>query len=156
MSLEQQLENLIQEAPEYGVPAPIMKNGVVPVLQTYGQQLRYEKYYLRQTADENYIMTILASKTHPELEKKVIYAFSREEDATKFQDTKDAKIVAQSFPVGQILFQMFTMKEVDSIVFIDDIEDAKKSTEINCSELQTAIQQQLKKIIPKQPPKNFA
>jgi secreted protein with Ig-like and vWFA domain len=101
-------------------------------------------------------MTILASKTHPELEKKVIYAFSREEDATKFQDTKDAKIVAQSFPVGQILFQMFTMKEVDSIVFIDDIEDAKKSTKINCSELQTAIQQQLKKIIPKQPPKNFA
>jgi secreted protein with Ig-like and vWFA domain len=156
MTLEQQLKNLIQEAPQYGVPSPIMENGVVPVLKSYGQKLRHDQYYLRQTKDDNLILTVLSSNQHPELEKKVIYAFPSSEDAAKFKDTNNTNIVAQVFPLGQILFQMFTMKDVDSIVFIDDIQDAKHSTEIHCRELQTAINQQLKLLLNNLPPNNIA
>jgi hypothetical protein len=78
-------------------------------------------------------------------------------DAAQFQDNQDPQIVAKAFPTGQILFQMFTMKEVDSIVFIEQPNDLKQTKEINCKEFQNAIQQQLKKLISiNSPPHNIA
>lgn len=157
MNLEQQLTNLINEAPNYGVPANIMELGVIPVLRVYAENLAYEEYYLRQTLNDNLLMTILSNTKQPEIEKKVIYAFPSIKDAAKFQDNKDPQIVAKVFPISQILFQMFTMKEIDSIVFIDQPNDLTQSKEIHCQDLQNAIQQQLKNILTSTPiPHNIA
>lgn len=149
MDLDQQLRNLINEAPKYGVPAIIMEHGVIPVISAYAHQLDYSQYYLRQTLEDNLVLTILASDQHPEVEKKVIYAFPTVEDAAKFPDSKlnDGNIVAQSIPVSQILFQMFTMKEVDSVIFVEKPENYQQSKEIFCNKLQTAINQNLVQLI---------
>lgn len=149
MDLDQQLRNLINEAPEYGVPAIIMEHGVVPVISAYAHQLDYSEYYLRQTLEDNLVLTILASDQHPEVEKKVIYAFPTVEDAAKFPDSKinDADIVAQIVPISQILFQMFTMKEVDSVIFVEKPENYQQSKEIYCDKLQSAINQSLTDLI---------
>ncbi len=156
MNLEEQFINLIREAPNYGVPASIMELGVVPILKLYGHDLIHQEYYLRQTLDDNLLMTVLANKDNPAIEKKVIYAFQTPQDASKFKDSQEANIIAKSFPTSQILFQIFTMKEIDSIVFIDNITDLKQTKEINCQELQNAIQQQLQKLINVGYPNNLA
>ena len=157
MDLDQQLENLIKEAPKYGVPALVMERGVIPVLKSYAQQLDHQKYYLRQSVDENLLLTVLANTQNPQQEKRVIYAFPALKDAANFQGSEDPTVVAQVFPVGQILFQMFTMKEVDSIIFIDRPHDLKQSKEIYCKVLQNAIQEQLKNLLtPNSPPNNIA
>ncbi|BAQ65900.1 hypothetical protein [Geminocystis sp. NIES-3709] len=149
MDLDQQLRNLINEAPEYGVPSIIMEAGVIPVISAYAHQLDYSSYYLRQNLDNNLILTILGSEQDPEVEKKVIYAFPTIEDATDFPDTKinDYNLVAQEIPVSQILFQMFTMKEVDSVIFVEKPENYQQSKEIYCEKLQSAIQQSLTNFI---------
>ena len=157
MDLDQQLENLIQEAPQYGVPAPVMQHGVIPVLKSYAQQLDHQEYYLRQTIDEDLLLTVLANTQNPQQEKTVIYAFPSVKDAANFQGSEDPQVVAQVFPVGQILFQMFTMKEVDSIIFIDRPNDLKQNKEIYCKVLQNAIQEQLKNLLtPNSIPNNIA
>lgn len=149
MDLDQQLINLINEAPEYGVPAIIMEQGVIPVISAYAHQLDYSSYYLRQNLEDNLILTILGSDKNPDIEKKVIYAFPTVEDAAEFPDSKDndANLVAQEVPVSQILFQMFTMKGVDSIIFVEKPENYQQSKEIYCEKLQTAIQQTLTNFI---------
>jgi hypothetical protein len=149
MDLDQQLQKLINEAPKYGVPALIMEYGVVPVLKTYAQQLNYQHYYLRQTLEQNLVVTILSNPDNIVQEKKVIYAFPSVDDAAQFPDSKidDANIIAQKVDVGEILFQMFASKEIDSIIFIDKPENYQQSKEIYCDKLQQAIQENLKLLI---------
>jgi hypothetical protein len=149
MDLDQQLINLINEAPEYGVPSIIMEQGVIPVISAYAHQLDYTSYYLRQNLEDNLILTILGSDQNPEIEKKVIYAFPRVKDALEFADSKarESDLIAQEVPVSQILFQMFTMKGVDSIIFVEKPENYQQSKEIYCEKLQTAIQQTLTNFI---------
>lgn len=157
MNLEQQFTDLINEAPNYGVPSNIMEFGVIPILRNYADSLTHEEYYLRQTLEDNLVMTVLANKNHPEIEKKVIYAFPSVKDAAKLQDNSDPNIIAKAFPTSQILFQMFTMKEVDSIVFIDQINDLEQTQEIHCDDLKNAIQQKLTDLITPNPiPHNIA
>ncbi len=149
MNLDQQLQILINEAPNYGVPSPIMEYGVVPVLKTYAQQLDYQHYYLRQTNENNLVVTILSDQENVSVEKKVIYAFPSVNDASHFPDAKidDSNIVAEEICIGQILFQMFTMKEIDSVIFVDKPEKYEESKEIYCDKLQQAIQANLKLLI---------
>lgn len=147
MELEQQFQQLINEAPQYGVPSSIMELGVVPVLKLYAEKLNHQEYYLRQTLEDNLVLTVLANKDYPEIERKVIYAFPSVRDAARIQDSNDAQVVAKAFPTSQILFQMFTMKGVDSIVFVDQPNDLKQSKEIVCQDFQKAIQQQLKNLV---------
>ncbi len=158
MTLNQQLQNLVEEAPNYGVPAIIMENGVIPVISAFAQQLNYSQYYLRQTLDSNLLLTILASKQNPEVEKKVIYAFPTIQDAKDFPDStiNESEIMAQQLPITQILFQMFTMKGVDSIIFLDLPNDYQQSQEIYCHKLQSAIKQNLSNLVNTDSPSNIA
>lgn len=149
MNIDQQLQNLIEEAPKFGVPAIIMENGVIPIINAFAQQLGHSQYYLRQTLDNNLVLTILGNDQHPELEKRVIYAFPTVEAAAQFPDSKinSPDIVAQEVPVSEILFQMFTMKEVDSVIFVDEPDKYQQSKEIYCNKLQSAIRQNLSNLI---------
>lgn len=149
MDLDQQLINLINEAPEYGVPSIIMEEGVIPVISAYAHQLDHTSYYLRQNLENNLVLTILGSDKNPDIEKKVLYAFPSVKDASEFPDSKanDSDLVAQEVPVSQILFQMFTMKEVDSVIFVEKPENYQQSKEIYCEKLQIAIQQTLTNFI---------
>lgn len=147
MNLAEQFKNLINEAPKYGVPALIMELGVVPVLKAYAEKLNHQEYYVRQTLDDNLVMTVLTNKDYPEIERKIIYAFPSVKDAQKLQDNQSEQLIAKGIPTSQILFQIFTMKGVDSIIFVDQPQNLKQSKEVVCQDLQNAIQQQLKKLV---------
>ena len=145
MTLNQQLQQLVEEAPKYGVPAIIMQNGVIPVINAFAQQLDYSQYYVRQTLDDNLLLTILGSQENPE-------------DAKEFPSNQidDTNVVAEELPVSQILFQMFTMKGVDSVIFLEQPDDYHKSKEIYCHKLQSAIKQNLSNLVNANSPNQIA
>ena len=62
-------------------------------------------------------------------------------------DIDKLEIVAQEISIGEILFQMFTLREVDSIIFLDTPQNYNQSKEIYCDKLQQAIQENLKMLL---------
>ena len=153
MNLNQQLRTLIEEAPEYGVPAQVMENAVTPVLKLLAQRLQHLEYYTLQTLEGGWVLTILSSSAEPQVEKKVVYAFATVNDAATFQGTPNPQILATAIPVTHILFQLLALKEVDSILFMDTPGDLSTGIEIRRDDLQKLVQMQLQQLGSPSPPK---
>ena len=146
MDLEQQLKILIEEAPQYGVPAKVMEVAVTPVLKEIGDRLKHLEYYIQQTSDERWVLTTLSNRAQPEEEKKVIYAFATLKDAALSQGRSDPQLLGLAVPVTHILFQLFAMKEVDSVVFMETPGNLNKGTEIKRADLQKLISKQIQEL----------
>ena len=148
MNLDRQLQSLIDEAPQYGVPSPVMAQGVIPVLKLLAQQLQHLDYYVMQTEDGNWIVTTLLHREKPQPAKKVIYAFATRQDAASFQGISQKQIQMQTTPVTHLLFELFALNQVDSIVFMDTPGNVEQGKEIQRKMLQDLIQQKLKSLKP--------
>ncbi|MGK7877942.1 MAG: hypothetical protein AB4426_32930 [Xenococcaceae cyanobacterium] len=146
MDLDQQLRILIDEAPQYGVPSQVMEQAVTPVLKLFADQLQHLEYQVLQTLDRGWVLTTLSNRDQPKLQKKVIYAFPTLKDAANFQGTSDPQIMAMPVPVTHILFQMFALKQVDSIIFMETPGNLNTGTEVHRADLQNLIQKQLQKL----------
>jgi len=144
MDIDQQLQTLIDQSPQDGVTPAVIKNAVNPVLKAFTAKLKYSEYFVYQSVEGNWLLTTLNNRQHPNLEKKVIYAFSRLDDARQFQGNgADAQLTAQPMPTTHILFQLFSLKRLDSIIFMETPGDLNQGTEIHRQALQSAIQKQL-------------
>lgn len=143
MNLDQQLKILIDEAPQHGVPSPVMERAVNPVLKGLAQKLKYLEYYVAQNLDGDWVLTTLQSRAQPTREKKVIYAFANLKDAVNFPGSADSQMMAMAVPVTSLLFQLFALEQVDSIIFLETSGDLNTGIEIKRTDLQTAIQKQL-------------
>lgn len=149
MDLDQQLKVLTDEAPQYGIPASVMK-AVTPVLKGFTIKLQHLNYYIPQSLEGGWVLTTLRHRRSPHQEKRVVYAFATLADA-KSQGDWDTQTIARAVPVTHILFQLFSLQEVDSIVFIDT-PSLESGTEIRRAEVQKAIQAQLQQLAPRQTP----
>jgi non-ribosomal peptide synthetase component E (peptide arylation enzyme) len=143
MDLEQQLAILVNNAPQDGVTPRVIEQGVAPVLKVFAQQLQHLEYYVIQTLDQGWVLTTLSNRATPNLAKKVIYAFSTLKDAYNFQGKSNPEVIAVLIPVTHILFQLFAMKQVDSIVFMERPGDLSTGKEVLCSDLQKLVNHQL-------------
>lgn len=144
MDIDQQLQTLIDQAPQDGVTPAVIKNAVNPVLKEFTAELKYSEYFVYQSIEGNWLLTTLSNRQNPDREKKVIYAFSRLDDAKQFQGNgADAQLTAQPMPTTHILFQLFALKRLDSIIFMETPGNLNRGTEIHRQELQSAIQKQL-------------
>lgn len=142
MKLQKQLHILADEAPQYGIPSEIMQKAVIPVVGAFAQKLRHETYYILQNQAGDWLITTLSHRHHPELEKKVIYAFSRSQDAAKSQNTA----ISVAIPVTHLLFQLFALGQIDSIIFMDKQGNLNDGIEISRAALQNSLQHQLKQV----------
>lgn len=146
MNLDQQLQILIEEAPKDGVTPQVINNAVNPVLRAFAAQLQHQTYFTYKSLDGNWLLTTLSNRQKPDLEKKVIYAFCTLEAAQKFQGiSPDPKLMAQKIGVAHILFQLFALQDLDSIVFIETPNNLNSGKEVHRKDLQGAIQAQLVK-----------
>ena len=144
MNLEQQLQILIDQAPEDGVTPQVIANAVNPVLKAFAQQLQHPQYFTYQSLDGNWLLTNLSNRQNTNVEKKVIYAFSSLETAKQFQGMNaDPQLIAPQIPVTHILFQLFALQELDSIVFFETPDNPNAGVEVHRQDLQGAIQTQL-------------
>ncbi|ELR97538.1 hypothetical protein [Gloeocapsa sp. PCC 73106] len=143
MDIEAQIDSLVQEAPQYGVPTEVMEKGVKPILRQLINDLNHQEYFICQNYQGDWIITTLSHRTQPNLEKKVIYAFGTSVDALQMQKLFDEEVVTVSIPVAQLVFQLFALKSVDSIVFMDLPGNLAKGKEITKSNLFELLQTQL-------------
>jgi hypothetical protein len=146
MELDQQLKVLINDAPQYGVATGVMEQAVIPVLKAFARQLQHSQYYVLQTIQQNWILTTLSNRQRQNSKKTVIYGFSTLKDAANFQGTSDPQIMAMSLPVTHLLFQLFALKGVDSIIFMEEPGNITTGIEVHRTDLQNSIQAQLKEL----------
>ena len=162
MNFDQQLQVLIKNAPQDGVTPKVIEKAVAPVLKMFAQELQHVEYYILQNFQKNWVVTTLQNRTTPNIQKKVIYAFTTLEDAQTFQGIKEPNIIATPIAVTHIIFQLFAMKEVDSLVFMEQAGNLTSGSEVHQKDLQKAIQSQLQKFTQEQQqksnniPPNFA
>ncbi|MGK7946206.1 MAG: hypothetical protein AB4058_17230 [Microcystaceae cyanobacterium] len=144
-NLDQQLQMLRDQAPNYGVPVQIMDQVILPSLKSVALQLQYAEYYFLTSLQQGWVVTTLSHRQLPDTEKRVIYAFANSKDASRSQELADSSLKVGSLPVTHLLFQLFALKDVDSLIFIEDSSNLQQGTEIQGEDLRKIIQQQLKR-----------
>lgn len=159
MDIDQQIKQLIEEAPaDRGLPK-VMESAIAPILRVLAQQLQHQDYYILQNSAENWQVTTLRHREDHNLTKRVIYAFPSLEAAGIFaQHSADPELMALPVPVTHILFELLAFDQVDSVIFFDQSENYDNGIEIPREKLQQSIREKLKQLKEKtkQPPANLA
>lgn len=145
MTLEQQLQLIIDDAANYGVPSSVVEKAIAPVLKVFAEQLQHLEYFVLQNLAEDWVLTTIAN---PQLQqsKKVIYAFISVQDAATFQGTANADLIAMPIDVVQLLFRLFSLQEVDSIIFLENSLNLNHGVEIERDRLSQLIRQQIEQL----------
>ena len=143
MNLDEQIQDLIDNAPANGVNAKVMEQAIAPVLKLFATQLQHLEYYIPQNLEKNWVLTTLSNRNQPEIEKKVIYAFATLKDAANFQGNADPQIFALPVSVSDILFQTIALEGVDSVIFLDTPGNLTAGTEVSCPDLKRLVEMQL-------------
>ncbi len=139
--LDQQIQSLIDDAPNDGVTPGLMK-AIAPGLKQLALNLRHEQYYIVQSLDSDWLVTTIRNSQN--IEKRVIYAFPTLQDsATSSAHFKD-QLVALPMPVTHILFQLVALQSVDSIIFLENPGEANTGYEVKRQDIQKLIQTQIK------------
>ena len=145
MTLEQQLQLIIDDAANYGVPSLVVESAIAPVLKVFAEQLQHLEYFVLQNLAEDWVLTTIAN---PQLQqsKKVIYGFISVQDAATFQGTANADLIAMPIDVVQLLFRLFSLQEVDSIIFLENSLNLNHGVEIERDRLSQLIRQQIEQL----------
>ena len=149
MDLDQQLQILIKNAPNYGVPALVIENAIAPILKIFAENLQCLEYYILQNQQEDWVMFNIRKDPQQDESKTVIYAFTSYQDAIRFNQNPGDNIVVRSLPTTHILFRLFSVKKIDSIIFFNEVDNLNQGIEVKRENLQKLIQQQLQKLINK-------
>lgn len=142
MNLDQQIQSLIDDAPNDGITPRLIK-AISPGLKQLASNLRHEQYYIIQSLDSDWLVTTI--RNSEKIEKRVIYAFGNLQDSFA---TSSAELVALPMPVTHILFQLVALESVDSIIFLETPGEASAGYEVKRQDIQKLIQVQIK---PKSP-----
>lgn len=143
--LDQQIQLLIENAPQDGT-TPELVAAIAPVLKQLAGRLRHSQYYIPQTVNQEWAITVLGNTTQPDEEKPVIYAYSTLKDVSHGPYLmQDPLMMALPVPVTHILFQMLVMDTVYSAIFFETPGNLNFGTEIQRQELMDLTQAHLLK-----------
>ena len=145
MTLEQQLQLIIDDAANYGVPSSVVEGAIAPVLKAFAEQLQHLEYYILQNLAEDWVLTTIANP-QTQQSKKVIYAFISVQDAATFQGTANPDLIAMPICVVQLLFRLISLQEVDSIIFLENSPNLNDGVEIERDRLSQLIRQQIEQL----------
>jgi hypothetical protein len=140
MDLDQQIQVLIEQAPQDGT-TPRLVEAIAPILKQVAGRLRHPQYYVLQTLNQSWIVTTLNQRSQPGVEKNVVYAFSTLKDvASGPYQLQDPDVLALPMPIAHILFYFISMPSLDSMIFFDTPGNVDIGAEILREELTTLIQ----------------
>jgi hypothetical protein len=148
MELNRQLEVLINDAANYGVEPLAIERAIAPVLKLFAAQLQHLHYYILQNLEEDWVLTTISNpQLQPDQQdKRVIYAFVSVQDAAIFGGKANPDLIAMSIPVAQLLFRLFSLQQVDSIIFLENSQNLTQGIEVKREHLSQLIQQQIKQL----------
>jgi hypothetical protein len=156
MDFDQQIQTLIDKAPQDGV-TPNLIRAIAPALRGLASRLHHSEYFVLQTLEEHWLVTTLSSRQQSNVEKKVVYAFPTPEDAIQTPGADDPQLVALPVPATHILFQMMSLKTVDSTIFFETPGQRATGVEIACRDVQEFIKLYLQRLqAGQQPPPDIA
>ena len=146
MDVEAEIKAIIENAPQYGVPTSVMEQAIVPVLKRFAKDLQHQEYQVIQTLQGDWVLTALESRSQPGMERTVVYAFATLKDAASFPGAKDPQLMAMPLSVIQVLFQLFAIERLDSIIFLDTPGDLSTGKQIDRADLKNSIQARLQEL----------
>ncbi len=142
--LEQQIQQLIADAPPDG-KTPQAMEAIAPILLQVAQQFGKLEYYILQSINHNWQITTLQSRTQPDLTKNVLYGYAELKDAT--QAGQDPNLMAQAITAVELLFQFISLPNVNELILLERQSGEIQSLEIRQNELKQLIQKQLEAVI---------
>ncbi|HEY9824654.1 MAG TPA: hypothetical protein V6D19_04340 [Stenomitos sp.] len=140
MDVAAQVQALVDEAPE----DPSVREGVqvvASVLSEVAQGLGHAQYYVLQNFQQQWQVTTLQHRSQTDLQKTVIYAYGSLADATRMGQS--AELMAAPINVVPLLFQFFSIAEVDSLIFIDAPNNPNQVRELEREDLQVLVESRL-------------
>jgi hypothetical protein len=146
MNLNDQIQILCQEAPSYGVPLRVMQEAIAPVLIELAQSLNHLSYFVLQTRDRAWQTTTLGRRDDPTQEKTVIYAFARRQDAVYLLANAQNNLELANIPVTHLLFQLFALEPVNSLIFREHSGTRGRDQEIRRQDLQQRVEKKLRNL----------
>ncbi len=117
MDIEKQIEILIEEAPDQTTGQAISL--VAPLLKEIAGQLPAQIYYVVQSLGQGWVMTTLRGRQDPKATKTVIYAYPSLE-AAAVGAADNPQMMALPHPSTHLLFQLLSLKQVDSLIFMQE------------------------------------
>lgn len=154
MDLKQQLQILVDDAAKFGIAPLVLEQAVTPVLELFARQLNHLEYFVLQNFSQDWVLITINNPEQIDRTKQVIYAFVTVKDAATFQGSQDPEIIAVPIPVTHLLFELFSIQQVDSIIFFDTSGNLDRGVEVKRDRLESFIFQQIQQL--KQIPPNFA
>ena len=139
-TLEQQLQNLIAEAPQDG-KTPQAVEAIAPILCEIARQFQHLEYFVLQSIHQNWQITTLQNTKNLEQTKVVLYGYGELKDAT--QAGQAPNLIAKGVPIIDLLFQFISLKQVDSLILFERQQGNLSNLEIHQDQLNQLIQQQL-------------
>jgi hypothetical protein len=146
MQLDAQLQILSESALSNGVSPLVMRQAINPVLIAFAHTLKHLQYHVIQNSHGDWLLTTLAHRDNPKREKTVFYAFSTAQAAIAWQNPAASSLSTVIVPVTHLLFQLFALEQVDSIIFMENPSDRVTGTEITRKALQATIQKHLQNL----------
>jgi hypothetical protein len=148
MNLQDQIQALIEDAPD----DEATQEGVQVVaiaLSEIAQGLGHPEYYVLQNFQQQWQVTTLQHRTQDGVQKTVLYAYAHLTDATQAGQSED--LIAVPVPIVQLLFQFFSFENVDSFLFVDNVQNSEKIREIKRLDLQALVHAYLEKHLAREP-----
>jgi hypothetical protein len=118
MNLDEQIQALIDGAPDVESRMSVM--AIAPILQQVAATLPHLEYYICQSPQGEWAITTLRHRQQPNLEIKVIYAFTKIQDISVLDREALSLGIAVKMPIVQLLFDLVAFPEIDRIVFFND------------------------------------
>ena len=137
MNLDEQVKKLIDDAPDR--ESRMSVRSIAPILQQVAAALPQTTYYICQSQQGESVITTLRHHRQPELEIKVIYAFTKTEDISRFDGGSLVSQLAVEVPVIQLLFYLLAFPEIDRIVFLNNSHNLDIGKEISRQSLEDSI-----------------
>ncbi|NEQ49630.1 MAG: hypothetical protein F6K11_05780 [Leptolyngbya sp. SIO3F4] len=153
MDIEKQIQILIDDAPDQTTGQAIML--VAPLLKEIAGQLPKQLYYVVQSLGQGWVMTTLRGRQDPTATKTVVYAYpSLETAAVGVAD--NPQMMALPHPSTHLLFQLLSLKQVDSIIFVQE-KGKGQGVEVPRTMLEQVMRAQLQQLKEKgEPPTDIA
>ena len=150
MSLTEQIQSLIAGAPDFESQMSVA--AIAPTLQRIAQTLPRQTYYICQSAEGDWVTTVLRHRQQLELEIKVIYAFNCVEDIDKLDLGAGLGHVAIEIPIIHLLFEIIALPEVDRLIFLNNSQNLNVGQEVCRQDLETSMIKDLQQQSPSLPP----
>ncbi|MEO0431754.1 MAG: hypothetical protein AAF151_08655 [Cyanobacteria bacterium J06656_5] len=142
MDIEKQIQILIDDAPDQTTSQAILL--VAPLLKEIAEQLPQQLYYVVQSLGQGWVMTTLRGRQDPKATKTVVYAYPSLETAAVGQ-ADNPQMMALPHPSTHLLFQLLSLKQVDSIIFMQK-KGKGQGVEVPRTMLEQVMRAQLKQL----------